>query len=124
MNRSVSVLVACAIAAVAAPASASERSDWFKSLRQPGTGEPCCDAADCIRTDADWRDDGWWVEMKGHWVPVPPEVVVRDTKSIDGSAYVCAAIMPMGFARPLPPETAIQILRDGIFCFVPPDLGS
>ena len=124
MNRSVAALFASALTAAALPAGASERGDWFKSLLQPGTGKPCCDASDCIRTDADWRDNSWWVEMKGHWVPVPPDVVIHNIKSIDGSAYVCAAVMPMGFARPLPAETEIQILRDGIFCFVPPDLGS
>jgi hypothetical protein len=111
-------------AATLKPAVAGERGDWFRSLQQPGTGKSCCDIAHCMRTDADWRNGGWWTEMRGHWVPVPPSAIVRDTTSIDGSAYVCAAVMPLGFARPLPAEMEIGILRDGILCFVPPDMGS
>jgi hypothetical protein len=124
MIRTAAALVVIFCAATALPAAANERRDWFDSLRQPGSGKSCCDIADCVRTDADWRNGGWWVEMRGHWVPVPPSAIVRDTASIDGSAYVCAAVWPMGLARPLPAEMAIAILRDGIFCFVPPDMGS
>lgn len=124
MIRSAAALIALAFAVPGLPAGAKERGDWFESLRQPGTGKSCCDIAHCLRTDADWRNGGWWVEMLGHWVPVPPAAIVRDTTSIDGSAYVCAAVMPLGFARPLPAEMEIAILRDGILCFVPPDMGA
>lgn len=123
MTRTVAVMIALGLAAMAT-AEANERGDWFKRLRQPETGKSCCDIADCIRTDADWRNGRWWAEIRGHWVPVPPAAIVSDTTSIDGSAYVCAAVMPLGFARPLSAEMEVQILRDGIFCFVPPDLGS
>lgn len=122
MKQAIAVLML--FAAGVTPAGATDRGDWFKSLLQPGTGKPCCDISHCFRTDADWRNGAWWAELHGHWVPVPPATILRDAVSIDGSAYVCAAVMPMGFARPLPAEMAVEILRDGIYCFVPPDMGS
>jgi hypothetical protein len=124
MMRTVTVVFALSLAALPLQAGANERGDWFKSLRQPQTGKSCCDISHCFRTDADWRSGGWWAELRGHWVPVPSTAIVREATSIDGQAYVCASVMPMGFARPLPAEMEIEILRDGIFCFVPPDLGS
>lgn len=124
MMRTAAVLIGLACCGPALAAGATDRGDWIDGLRQPGTGKSCCDISHCARTDADWRHGGWWVEMRGHWVPVPPSAIVRDTISIDGSAYVCAAILPMGLARPLPAEMEIAILRDGILCFVPPDMGA
>lgn len=121
------LLLASVLVAAATPAAAadqpSERWLWFESLEQPGTGRSCCSIADCLRTDADWRDGGWWVEMHGHWVEVPAERILA-VKSIDGSAYVCAAVDPLGFARPMPEARMIAVLRAGILCFVPPDMGS
>jgi hypothetical protein len=101
-----------------------DRGDWFKSLTQPESGESCCDISHCFRTDADWREGGWWAEVRGRWVPVPRSRIVTDATSIDGSAYVCSTVMPMGFARPVPDELEAAILRESIICFVPPDMGS
>ena len=75
---------------VAASAGAEDRGAWFKSLRQPITGNSCCDISDCRRAEADWRDGQWWVVVDGAWTPIPPEKELNK-RSIDGDAYVCAS---------------------------------
>lgn len=97
-------LFGLAVTAMAQPSS--ERSLWFKSLTQPGTGQSCCDIADCMKTSAEWRDGQWWADVRGTMKPIPPERVLKTTASIDGAAYVCS-------------NPAGQVL-----CFVPPSPGS
>lgn len=124
MRKTVALLFWVASAAsAAAQDSTSERGIWFKSLEQPETGDSCCDIANCYRTDAEWKDGQWWAEVRGHWVEVPASTIL-DVKSIDGEAYVCIANMPLGLARPLPEEQTQRIIRDGIYCFVPPIPGA
>lgn len=69
---------------------ADERRDWFKSLIVPGTSIPCCDAADCERTDAKYEDGSWWAVVRNRWIRVPPWAVLKRPRSIDGDAYVCS----------------------------------
>lgn len=84
-----------------------QKSDeWFKSLKQPGSGFSCCDKSDCRRTDADWRAGQWWAVVSGEWTPIPQDKVLLDKQSIDGDAYVCSS-----------PNRRI-------YCFVRPDIGS
>lgn len=125
MIKSLAIVMSLALVGTAAAQdSTSERGIWFKSLQQPKTGDSCCDIANCYRTDAEWRDGEWWAEVRGHWVAVPEETILEDMKSIDGEAYVCIANMPMGLARPLPEAQTQRIIRDGIYCFVPPIPGA
>ena len=53
---------------------------------------------------AEWRRDGWWAMVYGRWTPVPPETLLREERSYDGDAYVCAS------------------WSAGILCFVPPNM--
>lgn len=71
-------------------ARGQDRGDWFKSLKQNGTGYSCCDISDCKETDADWQDGQWWATVNGTWMPIPPDKEL-DVLSIDGDAYVCAS---------------------------------
>jgi hypothetical protein len=96
------------------PSADESRSQWFKSLTRPGTGISCCDIADCRRTDARWRRDGWWAVVLGKWRPIPPETIVTTPRSFDGEAYVCAGDERESDA----PGNGVRI-----FCFVPPDMG-
>lgn len=93
---------------------ATRRHDWFKSLTIPGVGTSCCDAADCMRTEAEWRDGQWWAVIRRVWTPIPPERVLKKPTSIDGDAYACSnpEYSPQGTVNPLV-----------IYCFVPPDMG-
>lgn len=76
--------------------------DWFKTLRQPGTGISCCDESDCRQIDDDqWRvgADGYEVILHGQWVKVP------DNKVLD---------RPDG-----PIKRAVLCAMQNIFCFRP-----
>jgi hypothetical protein len=88
------------------------RQGWFQSLFQPGTDSPCCDVADCKRTIAEWRMDGWWAVVQGEWRSIPDGSVLKTPRSIDGDAYVCSAST---VSVSNPSEVAI-------YCFVPPNL--
>ena len=93
-----------ALLASMADAYALDRRDWIKGLKQPGTGNSCCDISDCMRTVAEWRRDGWWAQVWGRWTPVPGDKLLTHERSYDGSAYVCAS------------------WSSGILCFVPPNM--
>jgi hypothetical protein len=102
------ILVAAMLPAGAAlAANAGDKGDWFKGLKQPGTGLPCCDISDCRRTEAEWRSGQWWAIVRGEWTPIPRRREVH-VQSFDGEAYVCTS------QKRLPPS---------IYCFVPPILG-
>lgn len=71
------------------------RSDWFKSLKQPGGKDiGCCSLTDCRQTEAKQLPSGNWVAvlkdyLGSRWVNVPPEKVLKRPLSIDGEAYIC-----------------------------------
>jgi hypothetical protein len=72
----------------------AENHDWYKNLKQPGTGYSCCNGdtahGDCRPTRAYKTDDGTWRALvDGHWQPVPPSVVLK-TLAPDGNSHVCA----------------------------------
>ena len=100
--------VALAVALLFAPAATGqseegfhgqghmENHDWYKNLKQPGTGYSCCNGTadgrfgDCRPTRAYKTDDGTWRALvDGHWQPVPPSVVLK-TLAPDGNSHVCA----------------------------------
>ena len=74
----------------------AENHDWYKDLTQPGTGYSCCNGSvngvegDCRPTRAYLQEDGVWRAMvNGHWVPVPPRVVLKSLAP-DGNSHICA----------------------------------
>jgi hypothetical protein len=104
-TRSVA-LAAALLCAAAATAQAQEgfhgqghveNHDWYKDLRQPGTGYSCCNGTadgrfgDCRPTRAYITEDGTWRAMiDGHWVRVPPQAVLKQIAP-DGNSHICAS---------------------------------
>ena len=75
----------------------AENHDWYKELKQPGTGYSCCNGTvngiegDCRPTRAYLQDDGTWRALiDGRWVEVPPRVVLKQLAP-DGSSHICAS---------------------------------
>ncbi len=75
----------------------AENHDWYKDLKQPGTGYSCCNGTtdghegDCRPTRAYLTDDGTWKALvDGKWVPVPPRVVLKQLAP-DGNSHICAS---------------------------------
>jgi hypothetical protein len=75
----------------------AENHDWYRDLKQPGTGLSCCNGTtngvegDCRPTRAYVNEEGqWYALLNGRWVPVPPRVVLRDLAP-DGRSHICAS---------------------------------
>ena len=75
----------------------AENHDWYKELKQPGTGYSCCNGTsngvegDCRPTRAFQEDDGTWRALiNGRWVTVPPRVVLKQLAP-DGNSHICAS---------------------------------
>ena len=75
----------------------AENHDWYRELKQPGTGYSCCNGrlsstdGDCRPTRAYLHDDGmWYALLNGRWVPVPPRVVLQQLAP-DGRSHICAS---------------------------------
>jgi hypothetical protein len=71
--------------------------DWYKELKQPGTGYSCCNGTtdgregDCRPTRAYLTEEGTWKALvDGEWVPVPPRVVLKQLAP-DGNSHICAS---------------------------------
>jgi hypothetical protein len=77
--------------AIAAPPENADPalSQWFRSLRQPGTGISCCSMADCRMTDYRVVGEGYEALIDGTWRTVPPERVLDHTDNPTGRAVVC-----------------------------------
>ena len=74
----------------------AENHDWYKGLKQPGTGYSCCNGTangiegDCRPTRAFLTDDGTWKALiDGRWLPVPPRVVLQKLAP-DSNSHICA----------------------------------
>jgi hypothetical protein len=74
----------------------AENHDWYKELRQPGTGYSCCNGTvngidgDCRPTRAYQTEDGIWRALvNGRWQPVPPRTVLQRLAP-DGNSHICA----------------------------------
>jgi hypothetical protein len=75
----------------------AENHDWYKELKQPGTGYSCCNGTtaeregDCRPTRAYLTEEGTWKALvDGVWVPVPPRVVLKQLAP-DGNSHICAS---------------------------------
>src|SRR5579864_727794 len=62
----------------------AENHDWYRTLKQPGTGYSCCNGTadgtegDCRPTRAYLTERGTWKALvDGQWQPVPPSVVLK-----------------------------------------------
>lgn len=74
----------------------AENHDWYRDLKQPGTGYSCCNGTvngvqgDCRPTRAFLTDEGTWKALvDGRWTPVPPRVVLQKLAP-DGNSHICA----------------------------------
>jgi len=73
-----------------------ENHDWYKDLRQPGTGYSCCNGSfngvdgDCRPTRAYVTEEGTWKALiDGRWQSVPPRAVLQRLAP-DGNSHICA----------------------------------
>jgi hypothetical protein len=96
MHRHVAMAGAAAVlllspAIEAAPPADSDLKykDWFESLRQPGTGIPCCSIADCRLTAYRMSADGYEVPLDGRWIVVPADKVLNHIPNPTGRGVVC-----------------------------------
>jgi hypothetical protein len=63
--------------------------DWFKRLENPRLGMPCCEEADCARTEARTRGGTWEAKAPdGSWVSIPHESIVTDQGNPTGESYI------------------------------------
>jgi len=113
IGRKIAIAVGLALsqAAVAAPPDYPDPAlaPWFDSLKQPGTGAPCCSIADCrtveFRQDRDGYEvliDGRWRVSLPFWLRVPPNRIIDRIDNPTNRGVVCFT-----------PEA-------GILCFVRP----
>ena len=98
--------LAFVVAFLASRAFGQDRGTWFKALRSPATGQSCCDLADCKRTEADWKGEGWVAHYPDGEPVQVPNAIILDKPSIDGFAYLCAS------------------KSKRLYCFIKPDFGS
>ena len=113
IGREIAIAVGLALSqvAVAAPPDSPDPAlaPWFESLKQPGTGAPCCSIADCrtveFRQDRDGYEvliDGRWKMSIPFWLRVPPNRIIDRIDNPTNRGVVCFT-----------PEA-------GILCFVRP----
>ena len=102
----IALILAAAAAGIAAHAAPPENadprlSDWYGSLRQPGTGMSCCSIAECRPADQRVTANGYEVFVGGEWRVVPPEKIIQGKENLDGRPVVCwtPALGVMCFVR-------------------------
>jgi hypothetical protein len=88
IGRKIVIAVGLALsqAAVAAPPDSPDPAlaPWFESLKQPGTGAPCCSIADCRTVEFRQDRDGYEVLIDGRWkVSIPFWLRVAPNRIID-----------------------------------------
>lgn len=69
---------------------------FYERLIRPDTGDPCCNGNDCRPTSGRMVGDHYEVKVKGMWVPVPWNKIVKETAP-DLGYHVCA---PSFFTQP------------------------
>lgn len=97
-------LLAAVIAHSAPPPHANpEWRDFFRGLKENGTGASCCDLSDCRVTRSRAGANGWQaVNQLGDWVDVPDEKILTDRHNPTGEAVMC------------------WLPSRGVICFLPP----
>ncbi|HVU80054.1 MAG TPA: hypothetical protein VHD37_01685 [Candidatus Paceibacterota bacterium] len=114
MRLSAVFIATCAVAMATIPGyckdplhaydESSDRAEWFKSLKVPGSPTAiCCNIADGHAVQAEQRNGVWYAKWQGEWILIPSQIVLKDV-SIDEWAYLF---------------TYYGTLR----CFVPPNRG-
>jgi hypothetical protein len=77
--------------------STGQYSDWFRSLKQPGTGTSCCDLSDCrtvrVRSGAQGYEalvskPDFPIEFP-LWVAIPDDKIIRGKDNPLGAAVLC-----------------------------------
>ena len=118
-RRSAAAIAISALLAVSLSPTARARDDgrfqdapeqiktWFKSLKAPKGGAPCCDVTDGHRTEYQVRGDTYWVPIDGKWYAIPPEIALRNSGNPTGEGVVFYYMM--GGVAPI------------FICFVPND---
>ena len=88
-------------------------SNWYQSLKQPGTGAGCCSVADCRPYDSRLVADHYEILLNHRWLAVPNSVVLhRENRA--GTAVACLQTQwNYGFGPP-PADFSPDIL-----CFIP-----
>ena len=97
MPRALSACLCCAMLAAIAVAWGRPPDEgvdpalrgWFESLKQPGSGVPCCSVADCRPADYRLAREGYEVFLDQRWVRVPDERILRGLHNPVGRAVVC-----------------------------------
>lgn len=115
----------------AAPSGVNQNnplSQWYKTLRVPGTTVGCCDDSDCRVVQSRFDGTFWWAFIEpgnhpgapagGAWIVVPQDRILKDKTHPAGSAVACWLSMggDMVMTEPLPLEL-------GLLCFIPPGIG-
>jgi hypothetical protein len=62
---------------------------WFESLKQPGTGIPCCSIADCRPVEYRLAADGYEALLDARWVRVPDDKILRGMSNPLARRVVC-----------------------------------
>lgn len=76
-------------------------SEWFLSLKQPGSGVSCCSISDCRMTDLKIEGQHYWAkDQEGNWLEIPDDKILRISNPT-ARAVLCAA-------------------GGHVYCFVPP----
>lgn len=83
------LLIGLAIILFSDGAHAGGPTNWWQSLRQPGTGLSCCNIADCAYTQARFRQGHWQAKVGDLWRDIPDDKVLKDEVTPDGHAVVC-----------------------------------
>ena len=88
IGRKIAIAVGLALSQAAVAASPDSPdpalAPWFESLKQPGTGAPCCSIADCRTVEFRQDRDGYEVLIDGRWkVSIPFWLRVLPNRIID-----------------------------------------
>ena len=96
-----------------------EMKQWFESLRQPGTGKPCCSVSDCRFVASTTRDGQYEIEIDGWRYRIPGGVVIEGLVNPNVKSVACYTTTLFG--PPLPPGHPPNQPQDviEILCFIP-----
>ena len=103
IGRDIAIAVGLALsqAAVAAPPDSPDPAlaPWFESLKQPGTGAPCCSIADCrtveFRQDRDGYEvliDSRWKMSNPFWLRVPSNRIIDKSTTQRTAAWFASRL--------------------------------